>query len=94
MGIFVAKMHHGSSSCQEVCNPIQYKNMVMMWDYDTDELKKTEKGRILMLERAINNGVYLSDKQKISLNQVKKYWRKLHLEPGRRKLLKLLIWGN
>lgn len=66
----------------------------MMWDYDIDELKKTEKGRILLLERTINNGVYLADKQKIPLHQVKKYWRKLHIEPGRRKLLKLLIWGN
>ena len=66
----------------------------MIWDYDEKKLQKSEKGRILLLERMINNGVYLDDSQRIPLQQVKKYWTKLHIEPGRRKLLKLLIWGN
>lgn len=30
--------------------------MVLIWDYDIKELKKTEKGRIKILERMINYG--------------------------------------
>ena len=45
--------------------------MVMIWDYDINELKKTEEGRIKILERMINYG---PDKgEKIPLSQVKKY---------------------
>ncbi len=65
-----------------------------LWDYDYDELKKTEQGRIFILERMINYGVYRSDKEKIKLSEVKKYWHQLHLDPLRERLLKLLIWGN
>ena len=68
--------------------------MVFIWDYDAKELKKTERGRLLILERMINNGVYLKDKEKIPLKEVKKYWNKLHLEPQRRRFLQFLIWGN
>ena len=68
--------------------------MVFIWDYDIKELKKTEAGRILILERMINNGVYLKDKEKIPVKLVKKYWDRLHLEPDRRRFLKFLIWGN
>lgn len=64
----------------------------MLWDYNEDELKKSEKGRILLLERKINFGFYLSDKVKIKLSEVKKYWNKLNLEPSRRRLFKLLAW--
>lgn len=66
----------------------------MLWDYDERELKKTEEGRILILERKINYGVYPSSKEKIKLADVKKYWEKLHLEPNRARLFKLLLWGN
>lgn len=66
----------------------------MLWDYNEDELKKSEKGRILLLERKINYGFYLSDKVKIKLSEVKKYWNKLNLEPSRQRLFKLLLWGN
>ena len=68
--------------------------MVFIWDYDIKKLEKSEAGRILILERMINNGVYLKDKEKIPINQVKKYWKKLRLEPGRKRFLKYLIWGN
>jgi hypothetical protein len=68
--------------------------MVFIWDYNSNELEKTEAGRILMLERMINNGIYLKDKEKISLSQVKKYWNKLNLEPKRRKYFQFLIWGK
>lgn len=66
----------------------------MLWDYNEDELKKSEKGRILLLERKINFGFYLSDKVKIKLSEVKKYWNKLNLDPSRRRLFKLLVWEN
>lgn len=64
----------------------------MLWDYNEEELKKSEKGRILLLERKINFGFYLSDKVKIKLSEVKKYWNKLNLDPSRRRLFKLLVW--
>jgi len=68
--------------------------MVFIWDYDKKELAKSEQGRILILERQINYGFYLSDKEKIKLKDVKKYWDKLNLEPSRRRLFELLIWGK
>jgi hypothetical protein len=68
--------------------------MTYLWDYDKKELEKSEKGRMLTLERQINYGFYLTDKVKIKLSEVKKYWNKLNLEPSRRKLFKLLLWGE
>lgn len=68
--------------------------MVLLWDYDEKELKKSQKGRTLILERMINNGVYLKDRQKIPLQEVKRNWSKLHIEPRRRKFLRFLIWGK
>ncbi|MBF8249688.1 MAG: hypothetical protein HW400_289 [Candidatus Levybacteria bacterium] len=65
-----------------------------LWDYDRKELEKTESGRILMLERLINYGVYQSDKEKIKLSLVKKYWDKLNLDAPRRRLFQLLVWGK
>lgn len=68
--------------------------MSHVWDYDEKELKKTEKGRIFLLERLINYGVYMGDKKKIDLNEVKKNWDKLHLDPDRKRLFQFLIWGK
>jgi len=65
--------------------------MVHIWDYDSEELKKTESGRIKILERMINYG---PGDEKIKKTDVKKYWDKLHLEPRSRRLLELLIWGR
>ncbi|KKR32067.1 MAG: hypothetical protein UT63_C0053G0018 [Candidatus Gottesmanbacteria bacterium GW2011_GWC2_39_8] len=65
--------------------------MVYMWDYDIEELKKTEKGKIFILERMINYG---PGKEKIKLSLVKKYWNKLNLNNLARKLFELLIWGK
>lgn len=62
-----------------------------LWDYDINELKKTEKGRIFILERMIN---YWPGKEKIKLSEVKKYWSKLDLYHNRRLLLELLLWGK
>lgn len=60
-----------------------------LWDYDEKELKKTESGRIKILERMINYG---PGGKKIKLSDVKKYWEKLELFPGRKRLFELLIW--
>lgn len=64
-----------------------------LWDFDEKELRKTEKGRIFILERMLNYG---PDGEKIKLSEVKRYWK--GLEPNlfsiRRRLLELLIWGK
>jgi len=66
--------------------------MVFVWDYDIKKLKKSKRGRLLLLERQINGGVYLSDRGKIPLNEVKKNWDKLQIDPAKRRLLKTIIW--
>lgn len=68
--------------------------MPSIWDYDIKELRKTRSGRLLILERMINYGVYESDKEKISLSKVKKNWNQLEIEPDRKKLFELLIWNR
>lgn len=68
--------------------------MAHIWDYDINELKKTKSGRLLILERQINYGVYPEDKEKITLSEVKKNWDRLHLDPKRRRLFKYLIWNR
>lgn len=68
--------------------------MVMIWDYDIKKLRKTKQGRLLILERMINYGIYHKDKDKIDLKEVKKNWDKLQIGPRRRRLLQLLIWGK
>lgn len=67
------------------------KSLHYLWDYDINELKKTEKGRIFILERMINYG---PGKEKIKLSEVKKYWKKLELNYLARRLFELLIWGK
>lgn len=62
-----------------------------LWDYDIDELRKTEAGRIKILERMINYG---PGKEKIKLSQVKKYWERLDLQPLAKRLFEILIWGK
>jgi len=62
-----------------------------LWDYDEEELKKTEQGRIFILERMLNYG---PEGKKIKLSEVKKYWNKLHLNPLASRLVQLLIWGK
>ena len=68
--------------------------MVLVWDYDVNELKKTKQGRLLLLERQINYGVGNGEKEKIKLSAVKKHWNKLNISPLRRRLFQLLIWGK
>ncbi|EKD84566.1 MAG: hypothetical protein ACD_38C00196G0006 [uncultured bacterium] len=68
--------------------------MPFIWDYDVNKLKKSKQGRLLILERQINYGIYPSDKEKINLNEVERCWRELNLEPQRKRLFELLIWGK
>ena len=68
--------------------------MVHLWDYDEKVLKKSERGRIFLLERLINYGIYTSDKEKIDLSEVKTNWDQLQLDPVRRRLFEFLIWGK
>ena len=63
-----------------------------LWDYDYGELKKTEQGRIKILERMINYGP--GEGEKINLSDVRKYWNKLDLYRNRKLLLELLLWGK
>lgn len=66
--------------------------MVFLWDYDRKKLEKTKGGKLLILERQINYGP--EAREKIKLKDVKRNWKKLHLHPLRKKLLKMLIWGK
>ena len=49
--------------------------MPFIWDYDIKELRRSKQGRLLILERQINYGVF--GKEKIILSEVKKNWKKL-----------------
>ena len=68
--------------------------MAHIWDYDVKKLKKTKQGRLLILERLINYGVYLKDRTRINLSAVKKNWDRLNLDTDRKRLFKFLIWGK
>lgn len=66
--------------------------MSFIWDYNKKELEKSEKGRILILERSINYGP--GEGEKIKLGDVKKYWNDLHLLDRSKRLMELLVWGK
>jgi len=63
--------------------------MNYLWDYDENELKKTESGRIKILERQINYGT--QNTQKISRSLVRKYWNRLNLFPLQKRLFELIL---
>lgn len=64
---------------------------MFLWDYDKKTLQKSNRGKILLLERLINYG---PGKEKIKLIEVKKNWASLHLFKLQKRLFKLLIWGK
>lgn len=76
----------------EVLLFFMYNENMLIWDYDKKTLEKSEKGRILLLERMINYGP--EKNEKIKLSEVKKYWDKLELFSLQRRLFELLIWGK
>ena len=57
--------------------------MTLVWDYDIETLKKSKRGRLLLLERQINYGV--DGDEKIDLEEVKKNWDVLQIDPSRRR---------
>lgn len=60
------------------------------WSVDLRELDKDpKKAAIWRLEQAINFGL---NREKLNRTRLKKYWRKLHLDPARKKFLKFLLW--
>ncbi len=63
-----------------------------MWDYDINKLRKTKHGRLLILERMLNYGP--DEGEKIKLSEVKKNWNKLNLDPLKKQLFEMLIWGK
>ena len=65
--------------------------MAFVWDYDIKKLKKSKRGKILLLERMINYG---PGQEKVKLSEVKKYWSQLNLNPLAERLFELLIWGK
>lgn len=68
--------------------------MLPIWDYDIEELKKTEQGRILILERMINYGVSYKNGPKIKLSEVKKNWSQLHLFDTPKRFFEFLLWNK
>lgn len=66
--------------------------MPFIWDYDIDKLRKSKWGRLLILERQINYGVEKGER--IKLSEVKKHWSELNLDPLKKRLFELLIWGK
>ena len=60
------------------------------WSTDITELKKDkEKYAIWELEQLVNYGL---DTVKISKKNLKKYWKKLQLDPAKKKYLHYLLW--
>ncbi len=65
--------------------------MTYLWDYDRKKLEKSEKGRMIIMERKLNYG---PGDEKVSLSEVKKYWKKLELNNLAKRLFELLLWGK
>lgn len=60
------------------------------WSVDIRSLNKSPKNyAIWKLEQAINFGL---NGEKLNKMLVKKYWKHLHLDPARKKFLRLLLW--
>jgi len=66
--------------------------MTHLWDYDQKKLEKSKEGKIKIIERMINFGIYPSDKKKLPVKLIKKYWSKLKIDPSRRKFLNFILW--
>lgn len=63
------------------------------WSVDEKRFKRDypEKYEIWKLEQLINFGL---GRHKLDRKKVKKYWRKLHLDPDCKRYLRFLIWGK
>jgi len=59
------------------------------WSVDEKKLKKTpDKYAVWRLEQLINFGL---GEEKISENELRKYWAQINVDPARRKFLGLLL---
>lgn len=59
------------------------------WSVDTTELQKnSEKYAVWRLEQLINFGL---DDEKIDLNELRKYWNNVDIDPYKRKFLSLFV---
>ncbi|PIP18997.1 MAG: hypothetical protein COT38_00945 [Candidatus Omnitrophica bacterium CG08_land_8_20_14_0_20_41_16] len=60
------------------------------WSVNIGNLNKnTSRAIIWRLEQTINFGL---NGEKLSKNLVKRYWKKINLDPSRKKLLQILLW--
>lgn len=68
-----------------ICYNTEMKN----WSTDVKELSKnTDKFTVWKLEQSINFGL---DKERLNLNELKKYWDVLDIDPYKKKFLALFI---
>lgn len=73
---------------------LQYYVKVKMynWNIDLNKLNKDPKAAALWkIEQAVNFGL---NGTKIDKNQLKKHWKKLHIDPARKRFLKFLLWPS
>lgn len=60
------------------------------WSVDTKELKKDKKKfAIWRLEQMVNFGL---GREKISREEIKKYWKFLNLDKNKKNYLKMILW--
>jgi len=60
------------------------------WSVDLGNLEKhTKKAILWKLEQSINFGL---NGEKLNKGLLKKYWKKLRLDPLRKNFIKLLLW--
>lgn len=74
------------------CPILCYNESMYNWSTDTKELSKNkEEYAIWQLEQKINYGI---GSKKLKRQDVKKYWKRLRIDPNRRKFLDLLLHGR
>jgi len=62
------------------------------WSVNTKTLKKNQKQYLIWkLEQLINFGL---KNQKLDINQLKKYFHQLKIDPDKKNYLKLIIYGK
>lgn len=61
------------------------------WNIDLFAFKNREDFTVWKLNQLINFG---PGGEKINLSLVRKYWKRLVLDPNRKKFLSLILWGK
>lgn len=70
---------------------LQYEYMYN-WNIDTKLLMKDRKQyAVWRLEQLVNFGLA---GEKLKREQLRRYWKELYLDPGKKKYLKLLLWPS